>query len=196
MKISCAFVFRKLREQQIDHTEDFLSSIVIISQFGSKSAVIMTCGQMECREKTMHLAILILRMCCCYFEWWCNWKAKPWILLMHEVKLYSKLLNPIVVAFLENLTSSKAFMSLKTDWIVVQGNAQFNRLRRDKFLVLITEFTLIFPRFFIIQSVTRNVNRRTSPNESTVKARFTRALLILTPHYQVQFALLLGKESR
>ena len=68
MKISCAFVFRKLREQQIDHTEDFLSSIVIISQFGSKSAVIMTCGQIVCREKTMHLAILILRMCCCYFE--------------------------------------------------------------------------------------------------------------------------------
>ena len=68
MKISCAFVFRKLREQQIDHTEDFLSSIVIISQFGLKSAVIMTCGQIVCREKTMHLAILILRMCCCYFE--------------------------------------------------------------------------------------------------------------------------------
>ena len=34
---------------------------------------------------------------------------------MHEVKLYSKLVNPIVVAFLENLTSSKPLMSLKTD---------------------------------------------------------------------------------
>ena len=34
---------------------------------------------------------------------------------MHEVKLYSKLRNPIVVAFLENLTPSKPLMSLKTD---------------------------------------------------------------------------------
>ena len=58
MKINCSFVVRKLTEQQIDHTEDFLNSIVIISQFGSKHDL-----RLDSVEKTMSIA-----MCSRYFE--------------------------------------------------------------------------------------------------------------------------------
>ena len=63
MKINCSFVVRKLTEQQIDHTEDFHNSIVIISQFGSKHDL-----RLDSVEKAMPIAILVLPMCSRYFE--------------------------------------------------------------------------------------------------------------------------------